>query len=91
MLDLDSRPRLARKARLRWDPRDRRHLLLYPERGLALDEIAAHIVRCCDGTATIAAIVADLAALADAPAATVEADVLAFLRALAARRLVEAA
>ena len=36
MISLESRPRLAAKARLRWDRKDERFMLLYPERGLVL-------------------------------------------------------
>ena len=42
-------PRLARKARLRWDPYEQKYLLLYPERGLALNEAAHAVVSLCDG------------------------------------------
>jgi coenzyme PQQ biosynthesis protein PqqD len=88
----DDRPRLARRARLRWDAREGRYLLLYPERGLLLDDIAARIVQRCDGAQSVAEIVAALQREFDAtPAATIEGDTLAFLRELAARRLVELA
>ncbi len=46
---LPAAPRLARKARLRWDPHERKYLLLYPERGLALNEAAHAVVSLCDG------------------------------------------
>ena len=42
-LPADARPRLAGKARLRFDRRSARHLLLYPERGLVLSPTAAEI------------------------------------------------
>jgi len=57
----DVAPRLARKARLRWDQHEQKYLLLYPERGLLLNEAAGAIVALCDGrhaTARIADIVA---------------------------------
>jgi coenzyme PQQ biosynthesis protein PqqD len=43
------RPRLARKARLQWDQHEQKYLLLYPERGLLLNEAAAAVVALCDG------------------------------------------
>jgi coenzyme PQQ biosynthesis protein PqqD len=42
-------PRLARKARLCWDSREQKYLLLYPERGLLLNEAAHAVVALCDG------------------------------------------
>jgi coenzyme PQQ biosynthesis protein PqqD len=42
-------PRLAKKARLRWDPQEGKHLLLYPERGLLLNEAAGAVIALCDG------------------------------------------
>ena len=47
------RPRLNPKARLRFDRRTGRHLLLYPETGLELNDTAAAIVRLCTGEWTI--------------------------------------
>jgi pyrroloquinoline quinone biosynthesis protein D len=58
-----NRPRLAARARLRWDRIDGRYLLLYPERGLALNESAAAILRLCDGSRTIDDIVTELVAM----------------------------
>jgi pyrroloquinoline quinone biosynthesis protein D len=42
-------PRLARKARLRWDSREQKYMILYPERGLLLNEAAHAVVALCDG------------------------------------------
>jgi pyrroloquinoline quinone biosynthesis protein D len=42
-------PRLARKARLKWDQHEQKYLLLYPERGLLLNEAAGAVVALCDG------------------------------------------
>jgi len=84
----DSRPSLASRARVRFDRRSGRHILLYPERGLLLTETAAEIVGLLDGRRTIAAIVDALVAAHGAGArAAIERDVLAFLDALAARAL----
>ena len=80
-LPLDSRPRLAAKARLRWDAREGKYLLLYPERGLLLNDSAGAIVRLVDGRRTVEEIAGELRA----PAA----DVTAFLERLSERGLVE--
>jgi coenzyme PQQ biosynthesis protein PqqD len=80
-LTADSRPQLARKARLRTDRITGETLLLYPEHGLVLNPSAAAILRLCDGRSA-ADIAAELAAPLD--------DVLEFLAALAGRGLVTA-
>ena len=69
-------PKLARRVRLRFDERDQKHMLLWPERGLVLNASAAAIVQLCDGTRTIDEIIGALAAdAADAPRDRVDADV----------------
>ncbi|QPD04553.1 MAG: putative Coenzyme PQQ synthesis protein D [Candidatus Nitrospira kreftii] len=55
------RPRLSRKARLRFDRRTSRHLLVYPETGLELNDTATAIVRLCTGERTIEDMVDHLA------------------------------
>ena len=82
------RPLLASKARLRRDPRSDGWLLLYPERGLALNATRADVVRLCTGEHTIAAIVAQLATKYGASTATVEPEVVSFLCALGERGLI---
>jgi coenzyme PQQ biosynthesis protein PqqD len=75
------RPRLVRRARLRWDARAQRYLLLSPERGFVLNRTAGAILELCAGALT-----------ADAIAAAVRgplAEVQAFLEELARRDLVE--
>ena len=75
-----SGPRLAPKARLKWDGRERRYLLLYPERGLALSDTAAEILKLCDGAHPVSAIVDELAKTRPTtPRETIVADVNAFL------------
>jgi pyrroloquinoline quinone biosynthesis protein E len=84
------RPKLARKARVRPDPRDGVPVLLSPERGLRLNESAAAVVALCDGTRTRDEIVASLAAAH--PAAVrdrIATDVDALLGDLNARALLE--
>lgn len=89
-LTVESKPRLARKARLRFDRKSGRDMLLYPEKGLVLSPTASEILRLCTGELTVAGIVAALARkYAPQPAAAVEREVVAFLDALAARGLLE--
>ncbi|XXV00332.1 pyrroloquinoline quinone biosynthesis protein PqqE [Sorangium sp. So ce1153] len=81
---------LASKARLVRDRSTGREILLYPERGLALNPVAAAVAARLDGTRTVAAIAAEIAAtFAAAPPGEVERDVIAFLEELAARGLLE--
>ena len=90
MITRDSRPTLAAKARLRWDRQASRYLLLYPERGLALNPTALDVVRLCTGEHTVTAIVDQLARRYAGPERDdVEREVLAFLAALAERGLLE--
>jgi coenzyme PQQ biosynthesis protein PqqD len=83
-------PRLAKKARLRFDRHDARWMILYPERGLLLNETGAAIAKKLDGTRSLARVVEELAAEHESAAReTVEADVLAFVADLEARGLLE--
>ncbi len=88
MIPIDARPKLAARARLRDDRISGRTMLLYPERGLALNASAAAIVRLCDARHTVAEIVQALAADRPEAQATITADVTALLEALVARGLV---
>jgi coenzyme PQQ biosynthesis protein PqqD len=45
----DFRPRLAAKARLRWDAVEKKHMLVFPEAALVLNDSAAAILKLCDG------------------------------------------
>ena len=88
MIELQTRVRLAPKARLRFDARSGKQMLLYPERGLELSETAARIVSLCGEERTVTEIVAALVgASAGELRERIEADVLAFLRALEDRSL----
>ena len=87
MIELASRPRLAVKARLRFDARSGRQMLLYPERGLELTDSAARIVALFGEERTVDAIVQALVAASGEPRARIEAEVLTFLRALDERGL----
>jgi coenzyme PQQ biosynthesis protein PqqD len=87
VIDLGTRVRLARKARLRRDPLSNKMMLLYPERGLELSETAADIAALCDGR-TAAGIADELCArYAGVARARIEHDVLSFLRTLAEKGL----
>jgi pyrroloquinoline quinone biosynthesis protein D len=89
MLSLATRPRLAAKARLRWDRKGERYMLLYPERGLVLNGTAADVVRLCTGELTVGAIVEQLAAkYAPQPRDAIEQEIVAFLTRMAERALV---
>jgi pyrroloquinoline quinone biosynthesis protein D len=88
MIARDVRPCLAPKARLRFDRKTNGYLLLYPEKGLALEATAADILLLCTGEHTVATIVDKLAAKYAAPAAQVEPDVIEFLGEMVDRALV---
>lgn len=91
MIEAASRPRLASKARLRYDRQNDRYLLLYPERGLALNGTAVDVVRLCTGEHTVTGIVEQLAAkYTNQPREVVAREVLSFLATLADRGLVQA-
>jgi coenzyme PQQ biosynthesis protein PqqD len=80
---------LAPMARLRWDRKDGRYLLLSPERGLALNDTATLVVKLCDGTRTTAAVIAEcIRSHGGAPAERIEQDVRTLLTQLRARGLV---
>ncbi|HVZ74562.1 MAG TPA: pyrroloquinoline quinone biosynthesis peptide chaperone PqqD [Polyangia bacterium] len=88
MISPGSRPRLAGKARLRFDAHSGKHLILYPERGLELTSSAAEIARRLGAGLTVTEIVDQLvAAFGGADRTQVAADVDAFLRSLDDRGL----
>jgi coenzyme PQQ biosynthesis protein PqqD len=88
MIAADARPRLAPKVRLRFDAKSERYMLLYPERGMALNPTAADIVQLCTGELTVAEIAARLAEkYAPQPRETIEREVIAFLDAMVERAL----
>lgn len=81
-----TRPRLSSRARLRYDGVRDKHVLLFPEGLLVLNDTAAAILSLCDGQRSVAEIAAELGARYDRP---VQSDVLALLTRLAAKRLIE--
>jgi len=71
-------PRVARLYRLQWEEAQQAHVLLFPEGMVKLNASAGQILLRCDGTKSVAEIVADLER---AFAATgLGADVEAFLK-----------
>ena len=81
-----SRPQLAPGVRLRWDEVRERHVLLYPEGALTLNETAANVLELCDGERTIDDIAQELSSRYDG--ADVRSDVESLVGAIAGRGLV---
>ena len=89
MISAGTRPRLAAKARLRWDRKAERWMLLYPERGLVLNPTGADVVQLCTGEHTVGVIVERLTAkYAAQPREAIEQEVLTFLTRMAERGLI---
>jgi coenzyme PQQ biosynthesis protein PqqD len=89
MIAPEAKPALAPKARLRFDKTSGGYLLLYPERGLALNATAASILKLCDGELTVDGIVEKLQAdYVDRSREELRRDVLEFLEEMAKRGLV---
>ena len=84
LIDADAVPRLSPHMRLRQDKARGGWTIQAPERSFVLDDIAHAIVTRCDGTASVAVIVAGLcAAFPGAPPDAVARDVAALLQNLA--------
>jgi coenzyme PQQ biosynthesis protein PqqD len=90
VISRQSRPRLAAKARLRFDRKTDRTMVLFPEKGLELSPTAADVMRLCDGERTVEAIVALLLEkYVGRDRDGVEREVVEFLNAMADRCLIE--
>ncbi|MGF1608811.1 MAG: pyrroloquinoline quinone biosynthesis peptide chaperone PqqD [Kiloniellales bacterium] len=76
-------PRLPRGVKLRFDKERDKWVVLAPERVFVPDPIALEILKRCDGYASVAAIVDDLAQTFKAPRDTILKDVSALLQDLA--------
>ena len=87
-LSLESRPSLARKARLRYEEVRQTDLLLLPERVVKLNPTGAAILRLCDGHRTVREIVQELESRFGQ--AGLENDVLEFLSNVSVQGWVEA-
>jgi pyrroloquinoline quinone biosynthesis protein D len=85
LLSSDTVLRLWRLARLEYDPVRQRHVLLYPEGAVLLNDTGAAILELCDGTRTVDQIVA---ILSERYQADVSADVAEYLSQMADRELV---
>jgi pyrroloquinoline quinone biosynthesis protein D len=85
----EARPRLPRGVRLMHNEAHGGWVLAAPERIFRPNNTAVEILKRCDGSATLRAIVDDLAASFNAPPERVMADVSATLRQLADKRLLE--
>jgi pyrroloquinoline quinone biosynthesis protein D len=55
-----AKPAIGRGFRLQWEPAQNAHVLLYPEGMVKLNGSAGEILKRCDGTRSVAAIVEDL-------------------------------
>jgi pyrroloquinoline quinone biosynthesis protein D len=55
-----AKPVFGRGFRMQWEPAQEAHVLLYPEGMVKLNNSAAAILSRCDGTRTVADIVADI-------------------------------
>ena len=86
----DSVPRLAPGAKLQHDRRRDQWIVQAPERVFVPDHIALEILKRCDGEASIAAIVDDLAQAFTAPREVILTDVLTMLQDLADKNVVAA-
>ncbi|MGD1879135.1 MAG: pyrroloquinoline quinone biosynthesis peptide chaperone PqqD [Kiloniellaceae bacterium] len=86
----DSVPGLPRGVKLRFDKQRDQWVLLAPERLFVLDAIALEIVKRCDGEASVAQIVNDLAETFAAPRDVILKDVGALLQDLADKRILSA-
>ena len=84
----ESRPRLARQAKMRHDAARGHWVILGPERILVPDATAVEILQICDGQRSVADVVAVLAEKYDADPAIITTDVLAMLQGLADQRFV---
>jgi len=73
-------PRLPVGVRLKHDAVRKQWVLLAPERMFVLDEIALEVLRACDGTHSVDAIVDGFASRFGAPRETIFADVNALLQ-----------
>jgi len=84
------KPRLAARARLKFDPIANNEMLLFPEAALALNETGAAILRLCDGARSINEIVDQLSKKYDnAGRDALMGEVVDFLATIRARGLIQ--
>ena len=82
-----SKPSIARGFRLQWEPAQKAHVLLYPEGMVKLNGSAGEILKRCDGSRDVEAIVDDLERAFDATG--LAKDVNAFLSLAVERKWIE--
>jgi pyrroloquinoline quinone biosynthesis protein D len=82
-ISTDSVPRLPAGVKLRFDKHRDAWIVLAPERVFVPDPIAREVIKRCDGSASVTAIVDDLAKTFDADRSVIEKDVSALLQDLA--------
>jgi pyrroloquinoline quinone biosynthesis protein D len=88
MITLESRPKLASKARLKWDRKADSYLLLYPESGLILNDTASRVLLRCGGDHTVGSIIDSLVCrYLNSRRKDIEWDVLSFLHDMVTRGL----
>jgi pyrroloquinoline quinone biosynthesis protein D len=83
-----SKPRLADKARLKWDAVREKYLLLFPEGVLVLNKTAHDVLALCDGQRAVAEIIKALATQYGIDASAIGADVKEILQKLAEKSFV---
>lgn len=83
---MSSRPRLRSGVRLVFDDVRGRHVLLYPEGVLLLNQTAAAVLERCDGSVTVDELIAELGRRYEGVA---EADIQKLLDTLRGSRLLE--
>jgi len=87
-LELSTRPKLARRVKLRRDHRTGEHVLLYPEKGLLLNATSAAIASRCTGELSVAEIASQLSdEFREDDVERLQREVLELLAALAERGL----
>ena len=84
---MSAKPAIARGFRLQWEPAQNAHVLLYPEGMVKLNGSAGEIMKRCDGSRDINAIVEDLERSFDATGLTK--DVNAFITLAVERKWIE--
>ncbi len=82
-ISADSVPRLPAGVKLRFDKHRDTWVVLAPERLFVPDPIALEVIKRCDGSASVSAIVDDLAKTFQAEREVIERDVSALLQDLA--------
>ena len=80
-----TRYRIASKARLVFDRTRGQHMLIYPERGLALNDVAHAILTLCNGELSVAQMVDALSQRFSTDREVIGRDVTAFIEQLVAR------